>query len=345
MNRFIYFISRSITLLLCAFSVTSIRAQINLNSEKAFANEIISLGNISEGAVVNAIGGGAGALSGRYYSRMSELKLYCRIFHEDLTLGLLVKTSNSFDDDMEVALGRDFDETNKSLQSILDWFDSNPNGSSISFDDIQGRHILLNKVPYSMEIKVINDIDHKIIVDNVFLKKGYIQRAQSLLNNENLRKISTKLISLGLSKHPFIEQNFPYITKYDFWLSSSLNDLQSKEKQIKKDIRISKKTRGDESLDDLTKQLLTVEHEQTIITFNNTNLSYYSELGKEDLIKSVIEIIENELLSPNFSRPIIESGLHALFNYELKYCYLSQENKEKVISLSQQYDNLRNNLE
>ena len=83
-------------LFLLAFMVMSacgVNAQIKV--QESFTNDLIIIGNISAGTVANALGDGS--------TRFAEHRVYCRIYKDKTTYGILVDTQNRFDDDFEFA--------------------------------------------------------------------------------------------------------------------------------------------------------------------------------------------------------------------------------------------------
>lgn len=200
------FLTHATALVLFATVVSAVPsgAQIKIQKEESFANELMFLGDISSGTALNVLGalGGTGTISDIH-------RLYCRIFHDKLTIGIAVETQNRFDDNMEIALGHDFSSTNESLQSLIDWMDEATNGMSISFEDIEGRGIQINKEKAKdrIHIQILNDLETRTVVGKVILARSNLVKAQSLLNEKNQKKITDKLVDLGLTNHPFLRED------------------------------------------------------------------------------------------------------------------------------------------
>lgn len=66
---------------LMLMTLTSAIAQINVHD--TFANDLIIIGNISSGRALNLIGGSSS-------TKLAEHRLYCRIFRETTTYGILI---------------------------------------------------------------------------------------------------------------------------------------------------------------------------------------------------------------------------------------------------------------
>lgn len=174
---------RILLLTVLALSFVSVNAQIKLG--QTFANDLIIIGNLSDGQVQNAIL----ALNG-YKPIIQEHKLYCRIFKDKVTYGILVDTQNRFDDDFEFALGTDMEKAKESLRMILLFMDSTPLGTSQTATDEDDRVIQLNlEKRNSLTLEVL-DAQGKIICDKVTLSKHHLERAFKLLNKKAEKKVA-----------------------------------------------------------------------------------------------------------------------------------------------------------
>ena len=318
-------------------------AQINLKQQETFANEIIMLGNISSMGAINTIGTIGSALGGGYFRGGAEHKLYCRIYHEELTLGIAVITQNQFDDIMEVALGRDYQTTYQSLQDILDWFDRSAKGSSVTFDDVQGRHIQLDRMSQMddnvFRVRILSDVDYKVISEDVYIKRQYIERAQQLLNDENARKIANKLIEVGLTEHPFVVsvKDNTLFGAEKYTITETIDELSLQEKEIKRELRMAKKEK-DSTLENLLQDKLNyVEGRKSIVILMKRDLSHYPFAEKELLLGSALDAIERGINADIVDTSIVESGFAAFYQYEVLYGELSAALKERLTTLYSKY--------
>lgn len=168
------------TVLLALF-VQNAYSQIKL--EESFDNELIVIGNISSGAALNALGGTA-------TTQLPEHRLYCRIFKDKTTYGILVSTSNRFDDDFEFALGTDIETAKESINTILDFMKNSDKGKSISLTDEDNRQIQMNyNRKNGVTFKVISNTD-EIVCDNVLITTKNFEKALLLLDTKAEEKVA-----------------------------------------------------------------------------------------------------------------------------------------------------------
>ena len=166
--------------------VASANAQIKI--EQTFTNDLIIIGNISSGKAANVIT----ALGGGPYAnvRNPEHKLYCRIFKDKTTYGILVDTQNRFDDDFEFALGTNIEKAKESLQIILGLMETAPLKTSQTVVDEDGRTIQINLMRRNNISLNAIDVHGKIICNEIFLSRGNLKRAINLLDNKADRKVA-----------------------------------------------------------------------------------------------------------------------------------------------------------
>lgn len=163
------------------FVSLTINAQIKI--KESFDNSLIIIGNVSAGKAMNVLVGEPG-------SRLAEHKLYCRIFKEKTTYGILVDTENSFDDDFEFALGTDIAKAKQSIEAILDFMKHSDINRSITTEDEDGRTIQINlKSRKSITLQAI-DMQGAIIVNDVLLSKSNLERALQMLDGKAEEKVA-----------------------------------------------------------------------------------------------------------------------------------------------------------
>lgn len=158
---------------------TNASAQIKV--QQSFTNDLIIIGNLSGGKVVNVIGNG---------QAVAEHKLYCRILHENITYGILIHTPNKFDDDFEFALGTDIDTAKESLTTMLEFMQTNSLKTSLTVKDEDDRTIQLNLT--TRKKMTLNAIDAQgaVICGDVVLTAANLERALKLLDNKAERKVA-----------------------------------------------------------------------------------------------------------------------------------------------------------
>ena len=166
---------------LFAFFVHNAYSQIKF--EESFDNDLIIIGNISSGAALNALGGTTTV-------QAPEHRLYCRIFKDKTTYGILVSTSNRFDDDFEFALGTDIETAKESINAILGFIANSDKGKSISLTDEDNRRIQMNyDRKNAVTFKAISNTD-EVVCDNVLITKKNFEKALLLLDTKAEEKVA-----------------------------------------------------------------------------------------------------------------------------------------------------------
>lgn len=242
-------------------AIVGVSSIAQIKMEQTFANEIMILGELSGGAALNVIGTVASAMGGGYYSNTAEHKLFCRCYHDSLAVGILVKTANRFDDDMEIALGADFESARQSFSDLVSWYDNSVKGQSVSFTDIWGRRVQVNRSQNNISLDVIDDINSKVIAENVVLKRENLTKGMTILDNPKKRTdVYLKLLDLGLTTHPFavayIEELSKVQKEYDALVELKVS-TETKMDLIKEQMKLAKKSKDKEAVSVL-KDSLTV---------------------------------------------------------------------------------------
>ena len=270
-----------VTMCTAIISVSSF-AQINL--EQTFANEIIVLGELSGGAALNVIGNVASAMGGGYYSNTAEHKLFCRCYHDSLAVGILVQTANRFDDDMEIALGKDFETARQSFSDLVSWYDNSVKGQSVSFTDIWGRRVQVNRNQNNISLNVIDDINSKVIAENVMLKRENLVKGITLLDNPKKRKdVYLKLLDLGQATHPFAiayNEELSKVQKEHEALVELKDSTEAKMDSIKEQMKLAKKNKDKETAAVLKDSLavLRIRHSEIMSELSGYNLNSESAM-------------------------------------------------------------------
>lgn len=185
-----------LAVLLSLVALTTTKAQIEVMT--SFDNDLIIIGNISSGEATNAIG----AIGGNYNNKVATHKLYCRILGDKTTYGILVDTENRFDDDFEFALGTDIETATTSLNTILEFMEDSPLGTTQLVKDEDGRTIQLHLPRKFRQINNTNrnililkaiDAHDAIICDNIQLTRSNLQRAIKLLDKKAEKKVNDAL--------------------------------------------------------------------------------------------------------------------------------------------------------
>lgn len=325
-------------------ATSALPAQIKLTKQQTFANELFSLGNISGGATLNTIGRVSSAIGGGFYQEGFEHKLYCRIYHDQLTIGILVITPNTFDDDMEISLGTDFETTNQSLQEIVNWYDNNSDGTSVLFKDIEGRLVQIDRIHDYIRFKILREEDFKVIIDDVLLSRQYITNAQKLLNKKNAEKIYARLVNYGMETHPFAiaykNNNLLLETQFDFL--ESQEELEDKEQRIAKRIKGAKKAEDYTLVADLENQLREVRQKKNLTILVKQDLQYFPSAEKEKLVSSVLELLEDEINDSNADTAVINACFAALNTYKIQNGELPPMCQDTLNKLTTEYYKSRN---
>ena len=168
------------SLVLILFSHSIVNAQIKV--QQSFTNDLIIIGNISSGTALNMMGSANGP-------KLAEHRLYCRIYKEKTTYGILVDTQNRFDDDFEFALGTNISQARESIEIIMKFMDENPLKTSMTIEDEDKRKIQLNlRTKRSISLDAI-DMNGEIVCDKVLLNRANLERALKLLDNKAEEKV------------------------------------------------------------------------------------------------------------------------------------------------------------
>ncbi len=169
-------------LFLITFSIIAIVSNAQIKVEKKFTNDLIIIGNISSGGALNVMGATP--------SRVAEHKLYCRIYGEKTTYGILVDTENRHDDDFEFALGTDMEKAKESINQLLEFMKKEKLNTSITVTDEDERTIQINlKSRKSITLQVI-DAHGAIVVNDVYLTTSNLERALKLLDKKAEKKVN-----------------------------------------------------------------------------------------------------------------------------------------------------------
>lgn len=129
-------------------------------------------------------------LNGQVANHVAEHKLYCRIFHEKTTYGILVDTENTVDDDFEFALGTDIQKARESLETILKFMETNPLNTSLGVEDEDARTIQINLIKRNIITLQAIDAKGTVIVNDVRLQRSNLERALKLLDKKAERKVA-----------------------------------------------------------------------------------------------------------------------------------------------------------
>lgn len=169
---------------MAALPICAANAQIKV--QQSFTNDLIIIGNISAGAANNVIG----ALSNTPSPHYAEHKLYCRIYREKTTYGILVDTENRFDDNFEFALGTDIEKAKESVATILEFMETNPLNTSLTVEDEDARTIQINLLKRNIITLRAIDAQGAVIVNDVRLQRSNLERALKLLNHKAEKKVA-----------------------------------------------------------------------------------------------------------------------------------------------------------
>lgn len=151
-------------------------AEAQIQIEETYANKLDIIGPLHFGANL-----GETSYDG---SKNSNYHLYKRTFKEDVTFGILIQSTNRFDDDVEIALGRTEAEAAESVNVILNFLATNEPKTSTEFTDLNG-----NKFQFTvynknfLSYKVLSYYVGKTFVadDYPYIKKTMLIKALELL--------------------------------------------------------------------------------------------------------------------------------------------------------------------
>lgn len=168
--------------LLVALATMAFTANAQIKIQQSFTNDLIIIGNISAGKFANVMGDGT--------THIAEHKLYCRIFHEKTTYGILVDTENRFDDDFEFALGTDIQKARESIETILKFMETQPLNTSLTVKDEDDRTIQINLLKRNMITLRAIDGQGVVIVNDVRLLRSNLERALKMLDGKAEKKVA-----------------------------------------------------------------------------------------------------------------------------------------------------------
>ncbi len=156
--------------------------------QQSYTNELIVIGTISAGAMaMNVLAAGSNT------EKLPNHSLYCRIFKDKTTYGILMETKNSFDDNFEFALGTSIDKAKESINTILEFMATKPLDTSIEVKDEDNRLVQITiDSRKSCRLKAI-DANGAIIVDEVYLTKRNFNRALRLLDERAESKVNSAI--------------------------------------------------------------------------------------------------------------------------------------------------------
>lgn len=178
---------KALFLFLTTFTIITSNAQIQV--QESFSNDLVIIGNISTGKAANVMG----AMNGRYTPPSPEHKLYCRIFRDKVTYGILVNTENRFDDDFEFALGTDTGKAKESINSIIELMATKPLKTSVTVKDEDERTIQINLQTRKLITLDVIDSKGAIICNKVYLTRANLDRALKLLDKKAEDKVKERI--------------------------------------------------------------------------------------------------------------------------------------------------------
>lgn len=170
---------KKIFLLMIVGGLCSFVASAQIQMEKTFTNDLQILGKMYVGGgFMNALG-----------SEAPIHKIYRRVFKDQKTYGILVETSNRFDDYVDIALGTTLEEAKESVEAILNFMQTAELDTSMPITDIEGRRFQLDLIRRNwIEIQIIGyaegDNISDVIAGSVYLNKSCITKALGIINNE-----------------------------------------------------------------------------------------------------------------------------------------------------------------
>ena len=163
-------------------------AKAQIKVEKSFNNELIIIGNLSAGRAVNVMGSTS-------YGPVAEHKLYCRLFNDKVTYGILISTPNHVDDDFEFALGTDVFKAKESVGILLNFMKESDIGKSLTITDEDGRTIQIDLIKRNrIKLKIMDSERNEVILEDVSLLRVNLERALYLLENKAHDKVIKKII-------------------------------------------------------------------------------------------------------------------------------------------------------
>lgn len=179
---------------------TNVCGQIEV--ERNFTNMLIVIGNISHGKVMNDLFYDAPGSSWHYRDRnaagviehaglrSTEHRLYCRIFKDKVTYGILIDTRHKLDDDLEFALGSDTFAAQSSLKTLLDFMSNSPLHRSIVVKDEENRIFQFNLSGRKLLLMEAIDAHGAEICSKVEITRRNLLRALRLLDRKAEKRVS-----------------------------------------------------------------------------------------------------------------------------------------------------------
>lgn len=167
----------------------SIASQAQIQIDETFSNDLIIIGNISSGKATNLMG----AMSNQPVARIAEHKLYCRVFKDKFTYGILIDTENKVDDDFEFALGTDISKAKESINQILTLMATKPSNTSVSVKDEDKRTIQINIQNKGKITLDAIDMNGATVCNQAYLTKANLERALKLLDNKAEKKVKERI--------------------------------------------------------------------------------------------------------------------------------------------------------
>lgn len=175
-------------ILLTFIAIITSNAQITI--QETFSNDLVIIGNISTGRAVNVMS----AMGSKPNTPpAAEHKLYCRIFNDKVTYGILVDTENKFDDDFEFALGTDVEKAKESINSIIKFMGTKPLKTSFTVKDEDERTIQINLQTRKQITLEVIDAKGAIVCNKVCLSQSNLERALKLLDKKAEEKVKERI--------------------------------------------------------------------------------------------------------------------------------------------------------
>ena len=176
---------RILFLLVCILSSHFVvDAQIKV--QEAFTNDLIIIGDIAAGGIINSI-------TNEGYEGLPNHKLYCRIFKDKTTYGLLLDTPNMFEDRFEFALGTTINEAKESIDLIIKFMKENPLKTSMVVNDEEGRKVQLSlKTKKIISLDVI-DAKGDFVFNKILLHLPNLEKALKLLDEKAEERVNKAL--------------------------------------------------------------------------------------------------------------------------------------------------------
>ena len=158
--------------MIVAFACFGANAQIVI--EETYTNDLIIIGPVSANAALNALSSQG--------PNLAEHRLYCRVFKDQTTYGILIDSPNSLDDDLELTLGENIEQAQQSIATLLKFLEEKPKNTSVNIKDQKGCTFqLTNVLKNQFAIKVFDANGDVIVTDGCTLTKNNLNRASELL--------------------------------------------------------------------------------------------------------------------------------------------------------------------